>query len=550
MKREHRRPKYARSGVIRWGVAFGIGALVGSPVQAQSPESPLLRGGQIRLEFLPEVRLWNERYGGVASPFDQVEPLGFDLTTPTLDPTFLPALSQVQANLRTLLADSALTASLGSTDVRMTANRTELPLGLGIGIFDWMTIGVRVPFVRRRVELDLDIDGTQATLGMSPGLQDAAVQGFLGELDAVIAQVTADVDARCAALGANDPSCLQGQNALAKAGTLQSGLNSAFLGSFFPVAGSAAATRLMTRVADVSQELQQAGDSMFVADTWVTPLPFAQGAVTAQELQTLITDPSLGIGAEPISSVLTLWELGDVEVSAALRLLERLPTEGTPPTDSLTQPEPPSSVGFLLGIGATYRLGTGTPDLPNNFVDIGSGDGQDDIEVQVFGRLDLGTRIRTRFDVRYGIQQEGSITRRLGAPAQVIRPAVSEQELLWDPGDYREVVVAPEIRVAPEFSLGLRYRYYAKGADGYRFETQVDPALGLPSIDLMSQETEVHSQHVGVGATLWPSPSSAERGQWPLAVSAEYQFPIAGRGGNTPKDSRFRVSARLFLDVW
>jgi len=533
-----------------WALALGLLVTSAPGAVAQSAESPLLRGGQVRFEFLPEVRLWNERYGGTTDPFDQVEPLGFDFTRAQVDTAFLPSLGPIQEELRTLLQDSAFSASLGATDVRMTANRTEIPLGLGIGVFDWLTVGVRVPFVRRRVEVDFDLDPATATLGQSPGLQDASVQTYLGELDAVIAQVTGDVDARCTALGANDPTCLSGQAALAEALSLQTLLGDAFMGVLFPTSGSAAATRLLARVTGVSQALQQQGDSAFVVDTWATPLPFASDVLGAAEFQALVTDPALGVDGEPISSVLTLWELGDVEFSAALRLVERSRSPAIPAGDSLADSIPARSVGFLLGVGATYRLGTGTPDRAENFLDIGSGDGQDDIEIQVFGRLDLGARLRTRFDLRYGRQQEGSITKRLGDPAHVIRPAINQRELLWNPGDYREIMIAPELRVAPEFSLGLRYRYYSKGADTFSFASPVDPALNLPSIDLMSRETELQTQHVGVGATLWPSLTSTERGQWPLAVSAEYQFPISGKGGLVPKDSRFRVSARLFIDLW
>jgi hypothetical protein len=96
--------------------------------------------------------------------------------------------------------------------------------------------------------------------------------------------------------------------------------------------------------------------------------------------------------------------------------------------------------------------------------------------------------------------------------------------------------------------LGLRYRYYSKGADSYslRFDSSPD----LPPVDLLNEETEMTVQHLGVGATLWPSRRTSVGGQWPLAVSAEYLAPISGSGGQTPKDGRFRVAARLFISIW
>lgn len=516
---------------------------------AQSPESPLLKGGQIRLEMLPEVRLWSERYGGTQSPFDQTEPLAADFFRSSVDTTFLPALQSVQDDLRALLADSGLVADLGATRARFQANRTEIPLGLGIGIFDWLTVGVKVPFVRRRVEVDLALDPTTATLGRSPGLNDAAVQTYLAELSAVIDHVTALVDQRCTTLGSSDPVCVRGQNALGEANLLSSNLGDAYLGLFFPLGGSAAAGALTSRAASIQALLLQEGDPTFIEQTWVTPLPFANSGLSEDDLQTLMTAGAYGVSADPISSQRSLWELGDVEFSAALRLFEHVPARD-PATrvDTAGAPTSGGGLGVLLGVGATYRLGTGTPDLARNFVDLGSGDGQDDIELQVFGRLDLGGRIRTRFEARYGMPQEGQVTRRIGAPDQPIRPISTERVVTWQPGTYLDAMIAPEIRVAPEFSLGVRYRYTHKGADTYRLPGGEDPSL--PPVELLQEETELTVQHLGIGATLWPSPRSAARDQWPLAVSAEYQRPLGGKGGAVPKDSRFSVSARLFVQLW
>ncbi|MCA9739351.1 MAG: hypothetical protein KC645_17120 [Gemmatimonadetes bacterium] len=528
-----------------------LAALLPSPrsASAQSPESPLLRGGQVRLEMLPEIRIWNERYGGTAEPFDELEPWAADFILPQVDPSFLPPLADIQSSLRDLLADPDLVADLGSTRARMQANRTEIPLGLAVGVFDWLTVGVRVPFVRRRVEVDWALDPTDATLGRSPGIADASVQTWLAELGAVIDHVAALVDERCTTLGAADPACVRGQEAVSTATMLSENLADAWVGLFFVRAGTSAAGRLGSRVDAVADLLRQEGDPTFIDQTWVTPLPFATGPAQVEDLQTLVTDPAYGVTADPVDSQLSLWEMGDVEVSAALRVFERLPARDPSVSDSLARAGG-GGVGVLLGVGATYRLGTGQPDLAFDFVDLGSGDGQDDLEAMVFGRLDLGARIRTRFEARYGVQQEGERIARVGPPEQPIRLLATQRTLLWDPGDYLDLMVAPELRIAPELSLGLRYRYYSKGADAWSLPAGAEPDAVLPPLEVLSRETEVTVQHLGIGATLWPSPRSRARDQWPLAVSAEYQLPLGGQGGMVPRDARFRVSARLFVTLW
>ena len=189
------------------------------------------------------------------------------------------------------------------------------------------------------------------------------------------------------------------------------------------------------------------------------------------------------------------------------------------------------------------------PDLPWNFVDIGSGDGQDDIEVRAFGRLDVGRRLRTRIDVTYGIQQEGSVTKRVAPADQPFASILTEGLRQWDPGDYLDIRVSPEVRLTPELTVGLRYRRYHKDADRWDLaDSSALPPDQNPA--LLNEETEQDVSYLGLGVTLWPSAVSRASGAWPIALSAEYLQARSGSGGRTPSDTRFRISGRLFLELW
>jgi hypothetical protein len=539
---------------------------------AQSPETPLLQAGQLRFEIFPEIRVFDRRYGlrvDGGTTIEEEEPLGFDFVRTPVDADFLPALTSAQASLGVLLDDPSYSASLGASRARINAGVTQIPIGIGLGIFDWLTVGARVPFVRQRIEVDFWIDPSTANVGASPGSGSTEVQLFLGQLATVISATTDAVDMTCASVGEDDPACTQGRVALSNANDLLQAFQFAYTELVFPLAGSAAATLLEQRVSAIADQLGQVGDSTLVDMTLTEPIPWAVATLGDDIVGNLFTDPALGVAVTSPDSYYGIWELGDVEFTAALRLLQwgdepagaddergaALPTpDSATPVDSTsvdsTSADSTATDGtaFLLGIGGTYRFGTGLSHLPDNLFDVGSGDGQDDIELHVFGRLDLGRRLRARANVRYGLQLEGTAVRRISGADDPIAPLSSRQEVLWDPGEYLEVEVVPEVRLAPELYLGLRYRYYSKGADSYslRFDSSPD----LPPVDLLNEETEMTVQHLGVGATLWPSRRTSVGGQWPLAVSAEYLAPISGSGGQTPKDGRFRVAARLFISIW
>jgi hypothetical protein len=547
-------------------------ALLPASGVGQSPESPLLRGGQLRFEIFPEIRIYDDRYGLRAdgsTTIEEVEPLGVDFARTAVDAQFLPSLTPAQASLALLLDDPSFAANLGSSQARVTAGLTEIPIGIGLGLTDWLTIGGRVPFVRQRVDVDFAIDQSTANVGTSPGSGSANVQSFLGQFAAVISATSNEVDATCAALGDSDPACTQGRITISNANALLQAFQDAYAELVFPLSGSSAAAILEQRVSAITRELGQVGDSALVDATLTEPIPWATGALGDQAIESLFTDPALGVGVTAPGSYYSIWELGDVEVSAAIRLLNlgadpdrSADPVGAPeasdelPPDSLVSEEPSASrngnpTTFVLGIGGTYRLGTGLSDLPDNLFDLGTGDGQDDVEIHAFARLDLGGRFRARADARYGLQLEGTAIRRISGPDDPIAPLTSRQEVRWNPGEYLDVQVVPEFRLAPELSLGLRYRYYSKGADAYAYSVTGDTlTTELPPVELLDEETEVTVQHVGVGATLWPSRRTSLGGQWPLAVSAEYLAPISGSGGRTPKDGRFRVAARLFISLW
>ncbi len=523
-------------GWAHLGLSFailGLGApSIGAQSSAQAPGSPMVRAGRLGFQVTPELRLWDSRFGlrsDGGQTIEEVEPLGFDFEASEFADK-LPSLSLEEQALQDLTGDPAFTLRLGASRARLNALRIEIPVTVSLGLTDWLTVTGTVPFVRRRMEVDFGLTGDGATVGPSPGTSDPSVQTYAAQFATAIANVEAAADAFCGSVGESDPGCVDLRSIVTDADALLSGIVAGFGGSLFPLEGSSAALALEARVAAVRTRMLSGGDSTFIADTWVAPLPFAGSS--GNVLDGLFLDPAVGISGAPLDGFQSLWEIGDVEAGVWVRLLD-VGGDGDGPR-------------LHVAGGAAVRLGTGLPDLAENFVDLGSGDGQNDVEVRGYGFLAPGGPLALRGHVRYGIQMEGTVRRRISAPDEPIGLAASEGEYQWDPGDYLDVWLAPEWQLTPELALGGRYRFHRRGSDAY---ASSNPPAGF-DLTLLNAETETRVHYVGGGITAWPSRASSERGQWPIAASVSYERAISGSGGRTPKDSRLTVDLRVFLGLW
>ena len=508
-----------------------------------------MAGGTLGFGLRPEVRIWDERFGlrtegGVT--IEEIEALGLDFTTSDFG-SGLPGLGPSQDALRTLTGDPGLDLRVGASVARLNALEIRLPLTASLGITDWLTVSATVPFVRRRMEVDFTLSGDGATVGFSPGNADDAVTLYISQLQQAIANVLQAADAFCAGVGEMDPDCMDLRAVVDDAQLFLDDLDAGYASTFFPLPESPGASALDARVQALRARMLAAGDSATIEQTWTAPLPLASGGA-AGDLSDLFLDPEVGILAVPLDGFQSVWELGDVEAGVWVRLLDLGAPSSGPVDATSTGPAASDAPPLRLHVaaGATVRLGTGSPDLAENFVDLGSGDGQNDVEVHGFGYLGIGSRIAARGLVRYGIQMAGDVERRIGAPDQPIRPFDSQALLRWDPGDYLDVLVAPEFRLTPELSLAGRYRFHRRGTD--RYTTGAPPAGFDPA--LLNAETRQMVHHVGGAVTVWPSARTRLAGQWPLAATVSYDRAIVGSGGQTPKDGRVAVDVRVFFGIW
>ncbi len=435
----------------------------------------------------------------------------------------------LEADLAEALGDPSYRVNLGVSQALIDQSRVVFPFRLDIGVTDWLTVGAMAPLVRPRTELlfVLDADSTSATEGISPFAADpSTVISFLNTFRSTIQ--------RAEASHSGDPAVVESRaffEALAAAYSY---------GTVFPAQGSDPGARLQGRL----DELRAALSALGVTGVPAT-LPLASGYMNEEDFQDFLTGPQMR--SQPLEDWTQLWSLGDVEITANVRLLHR----GFEP-DSTGALAP---LRFQVGVGGLVRLGTGGQEDPGRFFDQDKGDGQMDLEGTVFGLVELGTRFGAWGRLRYGIQQEGDIFRRITDPVGTLPSYTRLAPLKWTPGDYLELDLNPRFYLNPDMSFGVRYHLWSKGEDSYSLGTIVVPEgqepPEYPSPALLDLETEQRLQEVGFSAT-YSSLDAHRRGEvsLPVYVRATYFHPVGGSGGQTPKGGRFQVGLTVFKTFW
>ncbi|MGW8264798.1 MAG: hypothetical protein ACWGSQ_00410 [Longimicrobiales bacterium] len=514
-----RRTNLAFSLVLALTAAGSVGGAGGAQ------ELPWIEKGRIRLDFAPSFWAWDSRFGHRMEGSDiieEVESLGMDLTADPLGKEVLPYLDPLEKALGEALQQYGYRVRLGASQAIMEQSRLVFPFRLDLGVTDWLTVGAMVPLVRTRTEgsFVLDADSLLADVGPVP-----SAGSFLSTFRAVLDNAEASHP--------GDPNVIQARAYL-------DALNAAYdHDSVFPVAGSATGAQLQARLDEIRLALESGGITG-IPET----VPLAEDFLDEEGFSSLLTSPAMG--ALPLANWTRPFSIGDVEITAAARVLHR----GFEP-DSLGE------LPFFriqLGVGGLVRLGTGSQGDPNRFFDLDPADGQMDFEGSIFGLLELGSRLGGWAHLRYGIQQEGEVLRRIADPTEILPPLDRLALLNRTPGNYVDFQVNPRFYFTPEMTFGVRYRFWSKGEDHHTLPP-TDPEAPVPGSyrapQYLNYETRETLQEVGFSAT-YSSLAANARGDalFPLVVRFTYMIPFRGAGGQTPKGNRFEAGVSVYRRLW
>ncbi len=511
-------------------------ALGSALVAAQEVSGPLIPPGRLRVEvsalyLYADTRFGERTEGGTL--IDEEEPLGFDFSDAAVGTRLFPGLEALERNLETATGGPVAPLVLGSTRAVVTRDAVWLPIRVDLGVFDWLSVGGMVPFSRRRAEVAWTFRGDGANAGLTPSVSDpSAVEDFLGGLALAEASLTALADDQCSA----DPTasgCIDASSLLAEGQVFRQALLGALASQgVFPLDGTATGDALQSRVQALTDVHQALGVS------FPARVPLATQLLAEDEYGRLVTDPGYGVVGEPFGSWRSPWEMGDVELYANVRLW------GSPPGGETD--EPPSGPTYQVGAGALVRLGIGQTDSSDDFVDTGNGDGQQDLEVSLFGGLS-GGRLGLWGEVRYGLAASTLVTRRIAAPDRIFAPLAARQLVRWTPGNYVHLRLTPRFQLTEEMAIAFDVRTFSKGADTYE-SLVADEAVPSPlDVALLELETEQSMLEVGIGVVY--STLRSGRGR-PMEARFLFRRGVSGSGGLTPKTERIEFGLRLFRGIW
>ncbi|MDH5588969.1 MAG: hypothetical protein OEZ65_07995 [Gemmatimonadota bacterium] len=512
--------------VCGWGIAPG--ALDAQSLAGQALWPPRLDQGQVRFSLLPAFSTWDENFG---PPGSDPRPLGAGLTSDEAAP-LLPGVELLEARLRELTSTPGYAARAGGMAGTVRQDFTRVDFSGEMGVFDWLSVGVTVPIVKTRTEVGLDFQAAvDADLGLSPTQTDAgAVAAFLQAVSQASTSAASHAQAACS----TDPgsaTCSSAQALAQEWDAFSSGLDAAYGASiFFPVTSSDVAGLLTARLDVLNAGLSAAG-----LGTVGAAFPFAATPVDENVIYGLNENPRAGIGGAPFGTVIRDWTLGDIEVGARLRVLERGDASG---------------LRYSLYVGGLVRLGTGTSDDPDVFLDLGSGDGQEDLEGYVTGYLQGGRRFSLGMEGRYGVQHATILYRRV-APAEVIAAPLSSRRLLeWTPGSYRAMAVVPRWYASPNLALMGSYRWFSRAADRYAYA----PEESFPDLDLSIMEggtgTTLHEVGLGLSYTTRTSARGGGISSTPVELHARVVRSVAGSGKLTPVATRAELGILMYRRVF
>ncbi len=595
----------AAAGIRRWVVrgtcvasAFALvpAAAVG---QVLDRDAHLPRSGQLWIEAAPTFHNWSDQYAlnSAEVAYGSREPLTAHYGGPItarLFPGLDPLLELVNADAGALGFDPLTVSdvSMGSLDYgTINIDRREIPFRITFGILDRLALEVGAPLVRAHVEAPFSFDSAAANLVRA----DAAVtQTFLDELASAQVQLQALIDA-----GTLTPE----DQATAEALLQESGDFSTALaarvdeGSYLFTEGSTPGQQMTATYGAFATGYGSFG---------ITVPGFGLPASANSEDLNAYFQRSPVLGQTPADATRG-WSIGEIDVGLRIGLLDTFgrpqrPPAPVPPETAPAEVEgeeravpaaaqdtadtgeadevgaqealPPAErvgldpvaqqmaaeealaayeSGFRLRttVGVRYRFPVSDPDrdpflVPDVFLQEPIGDGQADLELELFQDVGLGSHVLFVAGARYGIQLADELTRRVAAPDQPFAYGEQEAKVRRDLGDFFELRISPRLLLNDVLSVAAEYTYWSKKVDQY---SVVEGTVS--SADPLAGETSEKRHRLGIGLYYRTTTRYAlGLNRLPVELAFIYQSSIGGRGGRTPASEVVTGSLRFPLQLF
>jgi hypothetical protein len=539
--------------------ALSLVATVSSVANAQralgaGADATVLPRGGVRVSAQASWATYNELYG----PGGKLESLGAPYSGDSLGSRQLEILAPLRTSLRALAAQPSAEVTLGPARTDFAARVARTAFVIDLGLTSRIMLTARVPYEHTTSEVVFDVNprnasGNLANVGLNPAVstQGAAAARNGRVVDSLVraAQELTTRLAGCAG-ASTDPVCSDRERvqalladartfAAGVARTYGNGADTARGALFVPLTGSTLQIAIASRVAALNSSFKTYIPALGV---WEAPAPSA-APVSAVQVNNFLSEV---LGIAPLG-VVERSHLGDIEVGAKILLFDSFGGLARARSGERT-------TGIRFAVGGLARLGTGQLEKPTEIADIGTGDGQTDLEGN--GALDVvfGRRLWASVVARVGIQLENEQPMRIPDVARnPFTPAYREGTVTRDLGDYVELEATPRYVYNEYISASAHWRYRRKGEDKYTGTFTVDGPAGTPValdasiLGLGSKQTE---QRVGGGAS-FSTLRAFDRGRarLPLEVQLLHWQTISG-SGYLPKEFSTQLQLRYYTRLF
>jgi hypothetical protein len=364
---------------------FTIFVLSSAPLSAQAglghvEDASLAPRGLLRLRAISSWTRFDARFTNAG-----VEPLGALFSSDSLGPGRIPPLASIESLIEAASGEP-FSLSLGSTRLDAMGRTEIVPIGLEYGLTNRISVGVIVPFVRRRVAVQFRMDTTGATVGPNLQRSSPVAQQANTQLQAEFANAATQLQNRlqfcranpgavgCAALLARESEALQlilaSETFAADLEVLYGGATSIGM-DFVPLTGSSAQTAVETQVADYNTRYRDLLTA--TADVIRATPAAAAGPAGSSEFQSYLTQT---LGRDSIATQ-ERTGIGDVELGVKALLLDRPVTETR-------------RMGMQLAASIGVRLPTGSRQSPTEITNLALGAGATVVDSRALLDVRLG----------------------------------------------------------------------------------------------------------------------------------------------------------------
>lgn len=488
-------------------------AALAAPAAAQLPRIGVPKG-QLRVEIGAQFDGINDELNGGTRPLH-------DAWNADLGPGLDGNLSVSQSLIQTITGNAGYRLSAGRSQITAQNSVGTGVVSAALGVTSRLSVFALLPFVRARWQVRLRLDSTAANVGFNPAdpvfgttAGAAATATFLAQmhaaLDTLQTRITSGYyDGSPATKAVAQQTLASGTALEGELGTLYGGAASPFV----PLATSAEGVAIKGLI----DSLQSTLSTTLAVPGFAADPVFAAARLGESDYHNYLTNFN-----GPIRSGLApdqyIQRQGDMELGANLTLLER-----------------PAVRVVATGL---VRLPTGLLDRSDNFFDLGTGDGQTDLEGRLAADVARG---------RFGARVSGGYNRQL---ARTLERRTGTTPILWqytaenvslDPGDVVSLGVEPFVRLAPGFALALGAFHVSRGADRWTFASGAGSAPGgnPKSTTTALQAGLSYSSFAGITGLGTP-------------VEAQWAFReiVSATGARTDKTRTVWMTLRVYYQLW